>query len=107
LNPVDPQLKGAWHPGGFNPCTYQVKTRFQSFPFKYQLVPLRRGHNCEWGLMTCAWAASKGDLDMLIWLRENNCPWDWMTCEEAATNGHLVGPLHKLTHSLKAPGFSP
>jgi hypothetical protein len=24
LTPPDPQLKGAWYPGGFNPCTYKV-----------------------------------------------------------------------------------
>jgi hypothetical protein len=35
LTPPDPQLKGAWYPDGFNPCAYQVKTRFQSFPFKW------------------------------------------------------------------------
>jgi hypothetical protein len=34
LTSPDPQLKGAWYPGGFNPCTYQVKTRFQNVPFK-------------------------------------------------------------------------
>jgi hypothetical protein len=34
LTPPDPQLKGAWYPAGFNPCTYQVKTRFQNSPFK-------------------------------------------------------------------------
>jgi hypothetical protein len=43
LPPPDPQLKGAWYPGGFNPCTYQVKTRFQSVPFKMQLAPLHPG----------------------------------------------------------------
>jgi hypothetical protein len=30
LTPPDQQLKGAWYPGGFNPCTYQAKTRFQA-----------------------------------------------------------------------------
>jgi hypothetical protein len=35
--PPDPQLKGAWYPGGFNPCTYQVKNRFQKLPFKCNL----------------------------------------------------------------------
>jgi hypothetical protein len=30
LTPPDPQLKGARYPGGFNPCTYQVKKRFQN-----------------------------------------------------------------------------
>jgi hypothetical protein len=37
LTPPDPQLKGAWCPGGFNPCTYQVKKRFQNLPFKFDL----------------------------------------------------------------------
>jgi hypothetical protein len=37
LTPPDPQLKGAWYPGGFNPCTYQVKTRCQNVPFKRNL----------------------------------------------------------------------
>jgi hypothetical protein len=43
LTPPDPQLKGAWYPGGFNPCTYQVKNRFQNVPFKIQLAPLHLG----------------------------------------------------------------
>jgi hypothetical protein len=30
LTPPDPSPKGAWYPGGFSPCTYQVKTWFQS-----------------------------------------------------------------------------
>jgi hypothetical protein len=34
LTVPDPQLKGAWYPGSFNPCTYQVKNRFQNVPFK-------------------------------------------------------------------------
>jgi hypothetical protein len=41
LNPPDPQLKGAWYPGGFNPRTHQVKTRFQSLPFT-KMQHLRR-----------------------------------------------------------------
>jgi hypothetical protein len=36
LTPPDPQLKGAWYPGGFNPCTYHAKNRFQSFAFQIQ-----------------------------------------------------------------------
>jgi hypothetical protein len=35
LTPPDPQLKGAWYPGGFNPCAYQVKYRVQIFAFKW------------------------------------------------------------------------
>jgi hypothetical protein len=34
LTPPDAYLKGAWYPGGFNPCTYQVKTRFHKVCFR-------------------------------------------------------------------------
>jgi hypothetical protein len=34
LTPPDPQLKGAWYPGGFNPRTYQVRNRFQNLGFQ-------------------------------------------------------------------------
>jgi hypothetical protein len=37
LTPPDPQLKGAWYPGGFNPCAYQADNRFQNVPFKCNL----------------------------------------------------------------------
>ena len=37
MTPPDPQLKGAWYPGCFNPCTYQAKNRFQDLPFKFNL----------------------------------------------------------------------
>jgi hypothetical protein len=37
LTPPDPQLKGAWCPGGFNPCVYHVENRFQNVPFKCSL----------------------------------------------------------------------
>jgi hypothetical protein len=41
LTPPDPQLKGAWYPGDFNPCSYQAKNPgSQNSPFKMQ--PLHR-----------------------------------------------------------------
>jgi hypothetical protein len=51
LTPPDPQLKGAWYPGGFNPCAYQVKNRFQSL---LSICNLRRYatlffDDCNWG----------------------------------------------------------
>jgi hypothetical protein len=33
LTPPDPNLKGAWYPGGFNRCTCRVENRFQGFAF--------------------------------------------------------------------------
>jgi hypothetical protein len=44
LAPPDPQLKGAWYPGGFNPRTYQVKNRFQTLRTKCNL------HRYTWGV---------------------------------------------------------
>jgi hypothetical protein len=42
LTPPDPELTGAWYVPGFNPCTCQVKKRFQNLLFiKMQLAPLR------------------------------------------------------------------
>jgi hypothetical protein len=37
LTPPDPQLRGTWYPGGFSPCAYQAKNRFQNVPFKFNL----------------------------------------------------------------------
>jgi hypothetical protein len=42
LTPHDPQLKGAWYPGGFNPCVYRVKNGFQNVPLQMQLAPIHR-----------------------------------------------------------------
>jgi hypothetical protein len=57
LSPPDPQLKGAWYPGGFNPCPDRVKTRFQDVPFKTQRNVRRycedeNANNYEVGLCT-------------------------------------------------------
>ena len=38
---------------------------------------------------TCAWAASRGHLEILQWLRSQGCPWDYFTCAWAAEKGHL------------------
>jgi hypothetical protein len=44
LTPPDPQLKGAWYPGGFNPCTHlKRKLGFKVCLSMGQRVPLHRG----------------------------------------------------------------
>jgi hypothetical protein len=41
LTPPDPSLKGAWYPGGFNPCVCQVKNLVSNLCFQTgQLVQL-------------------------------------------------------------------
>jgi len=37
----------------------------------------------------CGWAASRGHLEVLKWLRENGCPWDEKTCAVAAGDNYL------------------
>ena len=37
----------------------------------------------------CMWAAGKGQLEILKWLRENDFPWNEETCARAALFGHL------------------
>jgi hypothetical protein len=50
LTPPDPQLKGAWFPGGFNPCVYRVRTRFQNVAFKCNLRRYAEyAHLIQWG----------------------------------------------------------
>ena len=41
------------------------------------------------GLMTCAYAAQNGHLEVLQWARQNGCEWTSLTCTYAAENGHL------------------
>ena len=41
----------------------------------------------------CDWAASRGDLKMLMWARENGCPW----FEKTFTKGTAPGDLALLT----------
>ena len=46
----------------------------------------------------CMWAAEKGQLEILKWLRENDFRWDEVTCAEAAYGGHL-----EVLHWLRLP----
>jgi hypothetical protein len=55
LTPPDPQLKGAWYPGGFNPCTYQVRNPVSKCAFskcnlhRYSAGPTRARRTPRWG----------------------------------------------------------
>ena len=49
-----------------------------------------RANGCPWDVWTCAQAAEEGNLPLLQWARENGCPWDGRTCASAALNGHLT-----------------
>jgi hypothetical protein len=66
LTPPDPQLKGAWYPGGFNPCTYQVKKpvsklclsnatvrRYAPAPSRRRLARWRAAGTCSSPISAC------------------------------------------------------
>ena len=46
-------------------------------------------NGCPIGVDTCSYAAKNGHLDVLQWLRTNCCPWNEETCANAAGNGHI------------------
>ena len=50
-----------------------------------------REHDCPWDEFTCAFAAERGHLDVLMWARAQHppCPWDVYTCMCAAQSAPL------------------
>ena len=42
-----------------------------------------------WDKETCSWAASRGHLEVLKWLRAKGCPWEEVTRNAAIAGGHL------------------
>jgi hypothetical protein len=87
LTPHDPQLKGAWYPGGFNPCAYEVRSWFQSL----------LSTKCN----LCRYCKSKKTTDA--------AEEEVVAAKEALKLA--VGGLYKLnavvTHSLKGAWFQP
>jgi hypothetical protein len=126
LIPPDPQLKGAWYPGGFNPRTYQVKNRFRNFPFQIHLAPLHFDE--PWFFIpSLAGPSPERTLDWLLPLDENYAPpIGWhdaslylivpiLTVASQYVSMNIlqppkVGAVYNSnpaeTHGLKAPGFN-
>jgi hypothetical protein len=73
LTPTDPQLKGAWYPGGFNPRTYQVKPRFQNVPFKFNLYRYDEAQFDEEGTLKVGDTGGGGRGLSLTCLRSSTC----------------------------------
>ena len=48
-----------------------------------------RGRGFEWDRAVCASAARGGHLEVLRYAHEQGCPWDSWTCSHAAGGGHL------------------
>ena len=49
-----------------------------------------RQHGTSWDEGTCSAAAKGGHLAVLQWSYHNNCPWNAWTCSSAARWGHLA-----------------
>ena len=48
-----------------------------------------RGRGFSWDSYVCSFAAAGGHLEVLRYAREHGCPWDEDTCSQAAQGGHL------------------
>ena len=61
--------------------------------FRGQLEVLQwlRAKGCPWGTLTSNWAAYGGQLEVLQWVQGQDppCPWDSDVCKYAAQKGHL------------------
>jgi len=54
-----------------------------------EVVKFLRSQGCSWDTYTCAWAAGGGQLDIVKFLRSQGCPWDAYTCTTAARKARL------------------
>jgi hypothetical protein len=66
-----------------------------------RLLKWMRVNNLDWNEDTCSSAAAYGHLPVLQYLNENGCPWDKYTCTSAASNGHL--PVLQYLHENGCP----
>ena len=53
-----------------------------------RLLKWVRENNLDWSTHTCYYAAADGHLSALKYLHENGCPWDRYTCHSAAAYKH-------------------
>ena len=56
-----------------------------------EVIKWLRAKGCPWGKVTSYRAADGGHLEVLQWMRDQDppCPWDWSVCYHAAFRGHL------------------
>lgn len=67
-----------------NKCTvHDVSFNWDNFSWR------NRFDQCTCGRNICAYAANRGQLDILKWAHSNSIYWDSHTCMEAARNGHF------------------
>jgi phenylalanyl-tRNA synthetase alpha chain len=81
LTPPDPQLKGAWYPGGFKPLPLNINSGFKMCRFKFSL----HRYNAEPSMEIFAYHP--------------------MLKKWVEVGLYTLNPV--VTHSLKAPGLNP
>ena len=74
---------------------------YAAFRGSVRLLKWVRENNLDWSTHTCHHAAHYGHLSALQYLHENGCPWDSDTCRSAAANGQL--PALKYLHENGCP----
>ena len=59
---------------------------------------------CPWTASICAFAALKGNFEVLEWAKANGCAWDWRTYEWAWNEGDLQLQQWALDHGCPTGG---
>ena len=65
------------------------KSAIKYFVTSVPLLEWAHNNGCPWNVMTSAYAALGGHLEILKWARNNGCSWDEWTCTNAAEGGRL------------------
>jgi hypothetical protein len=83
------------------------KTPAQSVVTSVRLCAWAKDLGCPWNASICAFAALKGNFEVLEWAKANDCAWDWRTYEWAGKAGHLKLQQWALDHGCPTGGTSP
>jgi hypothetical protein len=66
------------------------RLKLKTFCVSVQRLAWANANGCPWNVITCAYIAGLGQVEVLQWAREHSCPWNPNTCAFAAEGGHLV-----------------
>ena len=79
-------------------------TPVQAVVTSVRLCTWAKDTGCPWNASICAFAALKGNFEVLKWAKADGCAWDWRTYEWAGKAGHLQLQQWALDHGCPTGG---